>query len=212
MPFKDRTHAAQQLAGRLECYRGCRPLVLAIPRGALPMGQAIASALDGELDVILVHKLAAPYNPELAIGAVGENGTVLLNDNVEAFDIGKAYVNRETQRQIGRLRRRRVAYAHPSLDPKGRVVIVVDDGSATGSTMLTALRLVRACNPKTLLAALAVAPPQSLLKIQQAADEVICLETPEDFISVNQFFEDFSQVSDREAIRILNAELSQEKP
>lgn len=207
MPFRDREQAARLLARNLRAYKGQDPLILAIPRGALPMGQILAEELDGELDVVLVRKLRAPGNPELAIGAVCETGEVVLGKDLEFLGVPADWIEEEKALQLRVLRARRAAYTpeRPPVDPRGRVVIVVDDGIATGSTFKAALKTVRARQPRKLIAAFAVAPRPSLAEIAPLADEVACLETPPMFFAVGQFFEDFRQVEDREVIEILRA-------
>jgi putative phosphoribosyl transferase len=205
MPFQDRKHAAHLLAQRLAGYRGQRPLVLGIPRGAVPMAKIISEALDGELDVVLVHKLGAPGQPELAVGSVDEAGHLYLSDCIRDLGITEAYIAREKEAQLETLHKRRAMYTpiRPPIDPAGRVVIVVDNGVATGASMIAALRAVRAQRPAKLIAAVAVAPPRALQQMEREADEVVCLEVPDDFYAVGQFFEDFSQVSDAEVVAIL---------
>lgn len=205
MRFRNREHAAQILAERLTAYHGKNPLVLAIPRGAVPMGKIIADSLGGELDVVLVHKLGAPGNPELAIGSVDETGRVYLSEHMQDLGIDDAYIEREKQAQLRTLRKRRAQYTpvRPSLDPAGRIVIVVDNGIATGASMIAALRAVRAEQPAKLIAAVAVAPLETIERIKREADEVVCLYAPDSFYAVGQFFEDFSQVSDEQAIAVL---------
>jgi putative phosphoribosyl transferase len=205
MRFRDRAHAAQLLAQRLARYRGQRPLVLAIPRGAVPMGKVIADALDGELDVVLVHKLGAPDQPELAIGAVDDSGRLYLSEDVAALGITDAYIAQEKAAQLERLRKRRALYtpARPPIDPAGRLVIVVDDGIATGASMLAALRAVRAKRPARLVAAAGVASREAVERLQPEADEVVCVAVPEVFYAVGQFFAEFRPVSDAEVAAIL---------
>jgi len=205
MPFQNREQAAHLLAKRLEKYRGQNPLVLAIPRGAVPMARIIADSLGGEMDVVLVHKLGAPGEPELAIGAVDETGQVYLAEYAQDLEISDDYINAEKQTQLETLRKRRALYTplRPPIDPCRRIVIVVDNGVATGSTMIAALRAVRARKPARLIAAAAVASRETLRKIASEADETICLEVPARFYAVGQFFEDFSQVSDEQVVAIM---------
>ncbi len=206
--FEDRADAAHQLAERLAHLRGRDPLVLAIPRGAVPMGRIIADALEGELDVVLVRKLGAPGNPELAVGAVGEDGEVRVNPDARRLGIDEAYLEREAERQLETLRERRQRYSgvHAPIDPRGRIVVVVDDGAATGSTVLAALRVLRAKGPERLIAALGAAPPSTVRELETIADEVVCIEQPEPFFAVGQFFADFGQVDDEEVVELLRGE------
>lgn len=205
MVFRNREQAARLIAERLARYRGQRPLILAIPRGAVPMGRVIARALDGELDVVLVHKLGAPGQPELAIGAVDEFGSLLLDENARDLGVPDSYLDEEARAQLEMLRRRRRAYSpvRPPVSPAGRVTVVLDDGIATGASLLAALRAVRAQGPARLIAATAVSPPDTLRHIAAAADEVVCLHTPDVFFAVGEFFQDFSQVSDETVMAVL---------
>jgi putative phosphoribosyl transferase len=203
--FEDREDAASLLAARLTHCRGKNLLVLAIPRGAVAMGRIIADKLEGELDVVLVRKLSAPDNPEFAIGAVDESGWVYVAEYAEQVGASAAYVEREKQAQLEIMRRRRERYtpARPPIDPAGRVVIVVDDGLATGATMISALHAVRAKHPARLICAVPVAAPRALEKVAAYADETVCLVAPDYFRAVAQFYTYFPQVSDDEVISIL---------
>ncbi|MGA2654366.1 MAG: phosphoribosyltransferase family protein [Gammaproteobacteria bacterium] len=200
MPFQNREQAARLLAQQLKAYQGKNPLVLAIPRGAAPMARIIANALQGEMDVVLVHKIGAPFQEELAIGSVAENGDVYLNDY--AHGVSKTYIESETQKQLNVIRARRAQYTQNHIAPliKDRIVIVVDDGIATGSTMIAALKSLRTQQPAKLIVAVGVAPIETIESLQTLADEVVCLETPENFYAVGQFFSEFPQVTDEEVI------------
>ena len=200
--FLDRDDAANKLAKVLEHYRGEHPLVLAIPRGAVPMAKIISRALDGELDVVLVRKLRAPDNPEFAIGSVDETGWTYLADYARQAGGSREYIDSEKAAQMEVMRERRASYTpiRPALNPAGRTVIVVDDGLATGSTMIAALHALRAKHPKKLICAVPVAPRDTLKKVSSYADEVVCLEAPEVFYAVGQFYRSFDQVSDEEVI------------
>lgn len=208
MYFRDRNDAAQLLAKALKAYKGKNPLVLAIPRGAVPMGKLIADALGGEVDVVLVRKLRAPGNPELAIGAIDETGWCHIADYAETAGANAGYIEQEKLAQLETIRRRRAAYTpdtpvRPPVDPADRIVIVIDDGLATGATMISALHALRSRKPQKLICATPVSPPDTLNKIKQYADEVVCLEAPVNFYAVGQFYLDFPQVEDEEVIAIL---------
>ena len=204
MRFKNRDDAAVQLARRLGGYKGQNPLILGVPRGAVPMARIIADALGGELDVVLVRKLRAPGQPELAIGAVDEAGTVLKGRYFEIADEEYLRDEIQTQQDVIRVRREMYTRAQKAIDPVGRIVVIVDDGIATGSSMLAAIRSVRARKPLKLVVAIGVAPAESLASIEAEADEVLCLYAPAHFYSVGQFFEEFSEVTDDMVVTALS--------
>ncbi|MBX3616280.1 phosphoribosyltransferase [Nitrosomonas sp.] len=207
MIFADRIAAAAKLSEALADYRDKHPLVLAIPRGAVPMAKLIAEQLHGDLDVVLVRKLRAPGNPEFAIGSVDENGWVYLSEYTTRAGVDDHYIQQEVAAQLETIRRRRTQYtpARSPADPAGRIVIVVDDGLATGSTMIAALHALRNRNPAQLICAVPVAPPETLQKLHNKADRIVCLSTPTNFYAVGQFYSDFPQVSDDEVIAYLTA-------
>lgn len=205
MYFDDRTDAARQLADALRKYRGTDPLVLAIPRGSVPMGRIVADALDGELDVVLVRKLQAPSSGELAVGSVDESGWTYVADYARDMGVDDEYLEEEKRVQLDVLKRRRALYTpwRRPIDPAGRVAIVIDDGLATGATMIAALHAVRSRKPAKLVCAVPVASRESLVRIGSLADEIVCLETPVGFQSVGQFYLDFEPVTDESVGRIL---------
>ncbi len=208
MLFNNREHAAELLVQRLRtAYQNKNPLVLGVPRGAVPMAKIIADGLGGELDVVLVHKLTHPEQAELAIGAIDEEGNAFVND--WAADLDPAYLEAEKKRQLSVLRERRARYTplRKSIDPRGRNVIIVDDGIATGSTMTAALRAIRARKPKKLVGAVAVASPDAARLMLRECDAMVCLNVPAEFYAVGQFFDDFSQVSDDDVVAILKQDV-----
>ncbi|HET7728766.1 MAG TPA: phosphoribosyltransferase family protein [Usitatibacter sp.] len=208
MHFHDRLDAARQLARALERYRGDHPLVLAIPRGAVPMGREIAERLGGDFDVVLVRKVGAPGNPEFALGAVDETGWTYVSDYAREMSLDPGWIGSESARQLETLKRRRALYSpgREPIDPQGRVCIVVDDGLATGATMIAALHSVRARKPARLVCAVPVASRESVEHVRRLADDVVCLDTPRDFYAVGQFYADFRAVEDDEVMRVLSEE------
>ena len=203
--FVDRMDAAQRLAKALAPYCGQNPLVLAIPRGAVPMGKIIATALGGELDVVLVRKLRAPFSPEFAVGAIDESGWMYVAPHARAAGADDAYLAGERDTQLALLRQRRAQYTpgRAPVDPTARVVIVIDDGLATGATMIAALHAVRSKQPRRVVCAVPVAAPQSLDAVAPYADELVCLQAPAEFYAVGQFYRSFPQVDDQTVIATL---------
>jgi predicted phosphoribosyltransferase len=203
MRFEDRDHAAAMLAQALSKYRGQHPLVLGLPRGGVPMARIIADALDGDVDVVFVRKLRMLGQPELAIGAVDESGAIVKG---RYFDYAPVdYVQQELrhQREIIRERRGRYTRGQAPIDVAGRLVIIVDDGVATGSSMVAAVHAIRERKPTKVVIAVAVAPPQALTTMRGEADDVVCLYSTEEFYAVGQFFDDFSEVSDEAVVAAL---------
>jgi putative phosphoribosyl transferase len=206
--FKDRMDAGHKLALLLEEYRLSRPLALALPRGGVVVGAAVARELKCELDVLLVKKLRAPDNPELALGAVGEGGQSYLNNEiVRMLNVDQAYIDREIKERCLEMQRQRDLYrkAKPRISPAGRTTILVDDGLATGATMIAAVQTTAVARPQQLIVAVPISSIEAkdMLETMEQVDRVVCLSTPEWFGGVGQFYEDFAQVSDEEVIEIL---------
>lgn len=206
--FQDRAEAGLELARELERYRGGSPAVLGLPRGGVVVASQIARALDAELGVIIIRKIGAPYQPELAVGAVADNGAVVVNTEVVAeLGITQEYLERETARQLAEIRDRLEAYGSSRLHGElaHRTVIVVDDGAATGASMKVAIRAVREERPKWVVAALPVAPRETVVELEGLADDVVCLLTPPNLIAVGLWYHDFEQVTDDEVRSLLAA-------
>jgi predicted phosphoribosyltransferase len=204
--FNDREEAGWMLVERLRGQHLVRPLVLAIPRGGVEVGAALARGLGAELDVVLARKLRAPQQPELALGAVTETGEVHLNHFAAAMtDAGDAYIEAERRRQLAEIERRRAAIraVRPRAEITGRTVIVTDDGIATGATMLAALHTVRAAGPRELIVAVPVGSAERIAALGPWCDRVVCLLEPEAFWAVGQFYRNFEQVEDDRVLELL---------
>jgi putative phosphoribosyl transferase len=204
--FADRVNAGKSLVSALRDLVDKDAIVLAIPRGGVVVGFEVAKALGLPLDVIIPRKIGAPGQPELAIGAVTEDGTVLLDESlVERLQVSDYYIKEESEAQKVEIQRRLKLYRgyvpYPSL--ANRDVILVDDGIATGSTMKAALASVRKRGAKTVVVAIPVGPLSTITELEQEADRVVCLHTPESFYAIGQFYRDFAQTSDEEVTRLL---------
>jgi putative phosphoribosyl transferase len=215
MRFRDRTAAGQELAQALRDLQGRNDLlVLGIPRGGVVVASQIARALGAPLDVCLTHKLGAPDNPELAVGAVAEGGQVVLDQAlIDSLWIPPGYIKAESERQHQELERRTRAYRgdRPAPQIMNRTVIVVDDGLATGSTMIAALQALDAQAPASLIAAIPVAAPEAIHRLAHKADRVECLLSPRPFWAVGAFYDRFEQVSDEEVIELLRKPASRDE-
>ena len=208
MLFADRSEAGRRLARRLEPFRAQHPVVLALPRGGVPVGFEVAQALDAPLDLVLVRKIGAPGQPELAIGAVAEGDPPeLVTDPrlLEMLGVSDDYLEATKAQEMAELQRRRAAYLgeRPRVAIEGRTAIVVDDGLATGATMLAALRATRRRAPSRLIVAVPVASPNSLHRVSGVADETVCLGAPAEFYAVGQFYRQFPQLTDRAVVDLL---------
>jgi len=209
MPFHDRTDAGKRLAAALVGYAGRDCVVFALPRGGVPVAAEVAARLNVPLDVLLVRKIGAPMQPELAIGAVVDGGTPVYVRNKELLRLtgtSEKEFDRIARRELAEIERRRLLYqrGRKPLDPKGRVAIIVDDGIATGATTRAALQATRMRSPQELVLAVPVAAHETLENLRGEADRIICLETPDPFGAVGYFYEDFGQVSDAEVVMILS--------
>lgn len=208
MRFRDRSEAGRLLAEALKDRVEPPCVVLALPRGGVPVGLEIARALGCPLDLVMVRKIGAPGQPELALGAVanGEHPVLVVNEDVRRMTgASEAYLEEEKERELAEIARRRARYlaGRAPAPVEGRTAIVVDDGIATGATMLAALRAVRRKGPKRVILAVPVAPPDSLQRLAAEADEIVCLHTPEWFMAVGQFYDDFRQIDDEEVVAAL---------
>src|SRR5213078_4800375 len=207
MLFQDRTDAGRQLAARLTAYAD-RPdvFVLALPRGGVPVAYEVAKALHAPLDVFLVRKLGVPGHEELAMGAISTGGVRVLNDNVVGYlDIPDYVIDEVADIELRELERRERAYRgdRPEPEVRGKTVILVDDGLATGSTMRAAAAALRQQNPARIVVAVPVSAPQTCDEYRMGVDEIICAKTPEPFLGVGRWYEDFSQTTDEEVRELL---------
>jgi putative phosphoribosyl transferase len=206
MPFSDRRDAGRHLAGELTRFRTLEPIILALPRGGVPVAYEVASRLQAPLDVLLVRKLSVPGHSEVAMGAIASGGATVVNDEaVRFFHVSEPELDAELQRQRVELERRATLYREnaPALELRGRNLIVVDDGLATGSTMQAAVQALRQYGPSTVVSAAPVAAPAAYQALCAVADEVICVETPARFHAVGLWYRDFEQTSDQEVIDLL---------
>lgn len=213
--FRDRRDAGRTLAGALSKYAGRSDVVvLALPRGGVPVGFEVASALGVPLDVFVVRKLGVPGHEELALGAIASGGAVVFNEDVtDRLDLSPEEVDRVLRREASELLRREALYRRgkPPLEVRGRTVILVDDGLATGASMRAAVAALKAAGPKRVVIAVPIASPETCAEFRQDVDEIICAVTPMPFFAVSPWYEDFSATSDEE-VRQLLAVASAEAP
>lgn len=204
--FADRVDAGRQLAARLLTLAGERPLVVGLPRGGIPVAEQVAVALRAPLEILAVRKLGAPHNPEYGIGAIAEGGTKVFDREALALlEIDEGELAGIVERETAELQRRVEAYRgdREPLSPRDRTVVVIDDGVATGVTDTAALRQVRRDRPRRLILAVPVCPPDSLVRLRDEADEVVCLVAPPRLQGVGQWYSDFGQVADTEVVSAL---------
>lgn len=214
--FRDRTDAGRRLAPLLERFGDSNPVVVGLPRGGVVVAAEVAAHLHAPLDLLVVRKLGAPQQPELAIGAVVDGGgpSVFLDTGlIQRLGVQERYVEEEVRQQVQEIHRRECAYrgGRPAVPLQGRTVLMIDDGVATGATTRVALRAIRGQEPERLILAVPVGSPETLDALAADADEVIAVERPEDFRAVGQFYERFDQTEDKEVIRLLEAARGQEK-
>jgi len=206
--FEDRRDAGRRLSAALGHYRDSRPVVLALPRGGVPVGFEVAKALAAPLDVLLVRKIGAPGHEELGLGAVveGQDPQLVLNEAVvRTVGPPPGYIEAEKQRQLAEIERQRRQYVgeRPAIAMDGRIVIIVDDGIATGGTVRATLRGISQHQPARLVLAIPVAPADSLRELATECDDIVCLATPEPFFAVGRHYRDFTQTDDSEVVRLL---------
>ncbi len=206
--FENRREAGRALAQTLLDYAGQDPVIYALPRGGAPVAAEIAQRLAAPLDLILVRKLGAPRQPELAIGAVVDDGAptfILHDDIIRQLGVSENYVMVAKSEALSEIERRRQIYFkdRPSVSPKNKTVIIVDDGLATGASMEAAIKAVRQAGPKHIIVAVPVAPIDTLARLETLSDEIVCLATPEPFLSVGSYYQSFPQLSDDDVIGCL---------
>jgi len=208
MPFKDRSDAGRKLAKALAQYKDQQPVILALPRGGVPVAAEVAAVLKAPLDLILVRKIGVPFQPELAMGAVVDGGTPLIvrnEDVIQLAGIHESEFKAVCDSEVAEIEHRRQRYLgnRERVDVGGHTAIVIDDGVATGATTRAALRATRMRNPKRLVLAVPVAPTDNIAELRNEADDVVCLEDHEFFGAIGVYYANFSQVSDEEVIEIL---------
>jgi putative phosphoribosyl transferase len=204
MMFENRKNAAILLLDKLKHYKGKNAIIAGIPRGAMPMAKILADGLQGELSAVLVHKIPSPSSEELAIGCVGVSGHIHLLSYVENYSISSSYIAAKAREQLKILNERRERYGLKIPDYKNRIVIIVDDGIATGATTMCAIHEVRSSSPQKIILATAVASSPTAEQLRPLVDEFIALYLPQNMYSIGQFYEKFPQVTDEEVVEMLH--------
>lgn len=208
-PFKDRRSAGKLLAERIKELKPADPVVLAMPRGGVPVGLEVAKALGAPLDLVLVRKIGVPYQPELAAGAVvdGDQPEIVVNDDVmQLAGLTREYIDQRAKEELAEIERRRQVYLsdRPRVPLNGRTLIIVDDGIATGASIRAAIAALKRRNPLKLILAVPVAPADTIEKLRAEVDDVVCLQMPEPFYAIGMHYDDFHQVPDDEVVRLMN--------
>ena len=208
-PFKDRRSAGKLLAERVKELKPVDPVVLAMPRGGVPVGLEVAKALGAPLDLVLVRKIGVPYQPELAAGAVvdGDQPEIVVNDDVmQLAGLTREYIDERAKEELVEIERRRQVYLsdRPRVPLNGRTLIIVDDGIATGASIRAAIAALKRRNPLKLILAVPVAPADTIEKLRDEVDDVVCLQMPEPFYAIGMHYDDFHQVPDDEVVRLMN--------
>jgi predicted phosphoribosyltransferase len=213
MRFRDRQEAGRLLAQALTFLKGKKGvIVLGIPRGGVVVAAEVAQAIGAPLDVYITRKIGAPYNPELAIGAIASSGDVVLDEGlIASLGVSPEYVEDETERQRREIERRLKKYREdrPAQELEGKIVLLVDDGVATGATTLAAIRALKKQKPANIILAIPVGPPDTVARLRDEVDKLVCLETPEVFWAVGAFYMVFDQTSDEEVVRLLRESQSE---
>lgn len=208
MPFRDRRDAGRRLADELRRFEVEQPVVLALPRGGVPVAYEVAKRLRAPLDVLIVRKLRTPGHEEIAMGAIASGGAQVLSPQVlRMFHVSEQALREETTRQAAEVERRTAGYrgGRPAPDVRGRTVLLIDDGLATGATMQVGVKAVRQYGPARVVVGVPIAAPDACELVHQTADEVVCAETPSEFRAVGSWYRDFAQTSDEEVIQLLAA-------
>ena len=207
MMFRDRYEAGRKLVPALKKYENQKDaIVIGLPRGGVVTAYEVARHLHLPLDIVCPRKVGSPYNPELAIGAVTHTGACFFNDDIiRQLEVSKDYMAREVakEKKVSEQRQQTYRKGRPPLDIKGKIVILVDDGLATGATMKAAIQWVRSEKANQVVVAVPVSPPETLVEVEAMADDVVCLYAPPFFQAVGQFYENFSQTTDEEVLQLL---------